>query len=238
MSPHRRFPPSAHEEPHLSGRIGWLRAAVLGANDGIISTSSLIMGVAAATPDRGAILIAGIASLTAGALSMAAGEYVSVSSQADTEKADLARERHELKHNPDGELRELAAIYVARGVEPGLAREVARQMTVHDALGAHARDEIGISEVVTARPVQAAFASAVTFAVGALLPLAAAIGSPPAWILYTVPAATLAALALLGALGAYAGGAGLLKGAVRVAFWGALAMAVTAAIGALVGYAV
>lgn len=238
MNPRRNTPPrSAHpEDPHLSGRTGWLRAAVLGANDGIISTASLIMGVAAATPSRSAILIAGVASVTAGALSMAAGEYVSVSSQSDTEKADLARERHELRQNPDAELHELAEIYVSRGVEPALAREVARQMTAHDALGAHARDEIGISEVVSARPVQAALTSAATFAMGAVLPLLAAALSPDAWLVYAVPAATLAALALLGALGAQAGGASLVKGAARVTFWGALAMAVTAAIGAIFGH--
>jgi VIT1/CCC1 family predicted Fe2+/Mn2+ transporter len=227
-----------HTEQHLASRIGWLRAAVLGANDGIISTSSLIMGVAAATPDRGAILLAGIAAMTAGALSMAAGEYVSVSSQADTEEADLARERKELVEQPEFELNELAEIYEKRGVEPALARDVAKQLMAKDALGVHAREELGITEITAARPVQAAITSAITFSAGAILPLLAAILSPTAWLLYTVPAATLLFLAVLGALGARAGGAGLLKGAVRVTFWGALAMAVTAAIGALVGHQV
>jgi VIT1/CCC1 family predicted Fe2+/Mn2+ transporter len=224
-----------HPESHLSSRIGWLRAAVLGANDGIISTSSLIVGVAAATPDRTAILIAGIAGLTAGALSMAAGEYVSVSSQSDTEEADLARERAELEEQPEFELEELADIYAARGVEKPLAREVARQLMAKDALGAHARDELGISEITTARPVQAAITSAITFAAGAILPLLAVIFSPTVWLIYSVPAATIVFLALLGALGAQAGGANLLVGAARVAFWGALAMAVTAGIGAIFG---
>jgi VIT1/CCC1 family predicted Fe2+/Mn2+ transporter len=224
-----------HSETHLSSRIGWLRAAVLGANDGIISTSSLIVGVAAATPDRTAILIAGVAGLTAGALSMAAGEYVSVSSQSDTEEADLARERAELEEQPEFELEELADIYAARGVEKPLAREVARQLMAKDALGANARDELGISEITTARPVQAAITSAITFAAGAILPLLAVIFSPTAWLIYSVPAATIVFLALLGALGAQAGGANLLVGAARVAFWGALAMAVTAGIGAIFG---
>lgn len=227
-----------HPELHLANRIGWLRAAVLGANDGIISTSSIIMGVAAATTDRGAILLAGIAALTAGALSMAAGEYVSVSSQSDTEEADLARERKELVEQPEFELEELAEIYRSRGVETALAREVARQLMAKDALGVHAREELGITDISTAQPVQAAITSALTFTVGAILPLLAAILSPSAWLLYVVPAATLIFLAFLGALGAQAGGAGLLKGAVRVAFWGALAMAVTAAIGALTGHSV
>jgi VIT1/CCC1 family predicted Fe2+/Mn2+ transporter len=228
----------AHPETHLSSRIGWLRAAVLGANDGIISTASLIVGVAAATPDRTAILIAGVAGLTAGALSMAAGEYVSVSSQSDTEEADLARERAELEEQPEFELEELADIYAARGVEKPLAREVARQLMAKDALGAHARDELGISEITTARPVQAAITSAITFAAGAILPLLAVIFSPTVWLIYSVPAATIVFLALLGALGAQAGGANLLVGAARVAFWGALAMAVTAGIGAIFGHVV
>jgi VIT1/CCC1 family predicted Fe2+/Mn2+ transporter len=224
-----------HSENHLSSRIGWLLAAVLGANYGIISTASLIVGVAAATPNRTAILIAGVAGLTAGALSMAAGEYVSVSSQSDTEEADLARERQELKEQPEFELEELADIYAARGVEKPLAREVARQLMAKDALGAHARDELGISEIVSARPVQAAATSAITFAAGAILPLLAVILSPLSLLVYVVPASTIAALALLGALGAQAGGANLLVGAVRVAFWGALAMAATAGIGAIFG---
>jgi VIT1/CCC1 family predicted Fe2+/Mn2+ transporter len=227
-----------HSETHLSSRIGWLRAAVLGANDGIISTASLIVGVAAATPDRTAILIAGVAGLTAGALSMAAGEYVSVSSQSDTEEADLARERAELIEQPEFELEELADIYAARGVEKPLAREVARQLMVKDAIGAHARDELGISEITSARPVQAALTSAITFAAGAALPLFTVILSPTAVLIYTVPAATIVFLALLGALGAQAGGANLLVGAARVAFWGALAMAVTAGIGAIFGHVI
>jgi VIT1/CCC1 family predicted Fe2+/Mn2+ transporter len=231
-------PRSLHPELHLSERIGWLRAAVLGANDGIISTASLIMGVAAATPDRGAILLAGIAGLAAGAMSMAAGEYVSVSSQSDTEQADLARERRELKDQPEFELTELAEIYEKRGIEQSLAREVAKQLMAKDALGAHARDELGISEITAARPVQAAITSAITFAVGAAMPLLTVILSPAAWLLYSVPAATIAGLAILGALGAGAGGANVFVGAVRVTFWGALAMAVTAAIGALVGHTV
>jgi vacuolar iron transporter family protein len=227
-----------HPEAHLTGRIGWLRAAVLGANDGIISTASLIVGVAAATPDYAAILIAGVAGLTAGALSMAAGEYVSVSSQSDTEEADLARERGELKDQPEFELEELADIYAARGVDKPLAREVARQLMAKDALGTHARDELGISEITTARPVQAALISALTFAIGAALPLLAVILSPTALLIYTVPATTIVFLALLGALGAQAGGANLFVGAVRVAFWGALAMAITAGIGAIFGHVV
>ena len=227
-----------HTEPHLSQRIGWLRAAVLGANDGIISTASMIIGMAAATPERSAILLAGIAALTAGALSMAAGEYVSVSSQADTEQADLARERIELKEDPEFELDELTQIYQQHGLEPALARKVAEQLTAKDALGAHAREELGITDVMAARPVQAAVTSALTFSAGAIMPLGAAILSPSQWLPYTVPAATLVFLAILGALGAHAGGANLVKGAARVAFWGALAMAVTAAIGALFGQVV
>jgi len=227
-----------HTETHLASRIGWLRAAVLGANDGIISTASLIMGVAAATPDRGAILLAGVAALTAGALSMAAGEYVSVSSQSDTEAADLTRERKELVEQPEFELNELAEIYEERGVEPALARQVAQQLMAKDALGVHAREELGINEITAAQPVLAAVTSAITFAAGAILPLLAAIVSPPASILYVVPAATLVFLAILGALGAYAGGANVAKGAARVAFWGAIAMAVTGGIGALFGHTV
>jgi VIT1/CCC1 family predicted Fe2+/Mn2+ transporter len=224
-----------HTEPHLSQRIGWLRAAVLGANDGIISTASMIIGMAAATPERSAILLAGIAALTAGALSMAAGEYVSVSSQADTEQADLARERIELKEQPEFELDELTEIYRQHGLEPALARKVAEQLTAKDALGTHAREELGITKITQAQPVLAAFTSALTFSAGAIMPLLAAILSPPQWLVYSVPAATLIFLAILGALGAQAGGANLVKGAARVAFWGALAMAVTAVIGALFG---
>ena len=228
----------SHLESHLTSRIGWLRAAVLGANDGIISTASLIVGVAAATPSRTAILVAGIAGLAAGAMSMAAGEYVSVSSQSDTENADLARERRELKEQPEFELNELTESYVARGVEAPLARQVAQQMMAKDALGTHAREELGITERTAAQPVLAAFTSAITFAVGAALPLLLVIVSPIAWLIPLVSAATLVFLAILGALGAWVGGANLLYGAVRVTFWGALAMAITAGIGAIFGQVV
>ncbi len=227
-----------HTEQHLASRVGWLRAAVLGANDGIISTSSLIVGVAAATPERGAILLAGIAGLVAGAMSMAAGEYVSVSSQSDSEEADLARERAELRDQPEFELNELAEIYVARGVEKPLAVEVARQLMAKDALGVHAREELGISELTAARPVQAAVTSAVTFSAGAAAPLVAAMLSPLPQVIWIVSGSTLFFLAVLGALGAWAGGANMLKGAARVTFWGAMAMAATALIGKLVGHAV
>lgn len=227
-----------HDETHLATRIGWLRAAVLGANDGIISTSSLIVGVAAATPNRAAMLVAGIAGLVAGAMSMAAGEYVSVSSQADTENADLARERRELKEQPEFELNELADIYVARGVEKPVAIEVARQLMAKDALGAHAREELGITEITAAQPVLAAITSAITFSVGAAAPLLLTILAPLAYIVPVISGGTLFFLAILGALGAHAGGAGLLKGAVRVTFWGAVAMGATALIGKLVGHAV
>ena len=222
---------AGHPELHFGERIGWLRAAVLGANDGIVSTASLVVGVAAAEAGRQGILIAGIAGLVAGAMSMAAGEYVSVSSQADTEKADLARERRELEVSPEGELRELAEIYVARGLEPELAHRVAEQLTAHDALQAHARDELGFTTMHAARPVQAALASAATFAVGAALPLAVAAVAPVAWIIGVVAGSSLMLLALLGSLAAHAGGAGRLRGALRVTFWGALAMALTAAVG-------
>ncbi|MBX3533331.1 MAG: VIT family protein [Xanthobacteraceae bacterium] len=227
-----------HDESHLATRIGWLRAAVLGANDGIISTSSLIVGVAAATPDRAAMLVAGVAGLAAGAMSMAAGEYVSVSSQADTEKADLARETRELKEQPEFELNELADIYVARGVEKPVALEVAKQLMAKDALGAHAREELGITEITTAQPVLAAVTSAITFAAGAAAPLLLTIFAPLSVVVPVISGGTLFFLAILGALGAHAGGAGLLKGAVRVTFWGAVAMAATALIGKLVGHAV
>ena len=227
-----------HDETHLATRIGWLRAAVLGANDGIISTSSLIVGVAAATPDRTAMLIAGVAGVVAGAMSMAAGEYVSVSSQADTEKADLARETRELKEQPEFELKELADIYVSRGVEKPLALEVAKQLMAKDALGVHAREELGITDISAAQPVLAAVTSAITFAVGAAAPLLLTIFAPLSHIVWIVSGGTLVFLAALGALGAYAGGASLLKGAARVTFWGAVAMAATAAIGKLVGVAV
>lgn len=227
-----------HSERHVVSRIGWLRAAVLGANDGIVSTASLIVGVASATSGRTEVLVAGIAGLVAGAMSMAAGEYVSVSSQADAERADLDRERQELLDDPAGELKELSGIYEERGLDSRLAAQVAEQLTAHDALAAHARDELGISETVTARPVQAAIASALSFGVGAALPLLALVLSPTNLIAPIVAAATLAALFGLGALGARAGGAAIIKPALRVTFWGALAMAITAGIGALVGAAV
>jgi VIT1/CCC1 family predicted Fe2+/Mn2+ transporter len=224
-----------HLEDHRTERIGWLRAAVLGANDGIVSTASLVVGVAAAEAARGAVLTAGVAGLVAGAMSMAAGEYVSVSSQADTEKADLARERRELATEPEAELQELAGIYERRGLESALARQVAEQLTARDALGAHARDELGISEVLSARPVQAAFASAGTFAVGALLPLLVAGIAPARALIPLVSGASLVFLARLGGLAARTGGAPMLAGTARVTFWGALAMALTAAVGALFG---
>ncbi len=227
-----------HNERHLVSRIGWLRAAVLGANDGIVSTASLIVGVAAAQAAPADVLVAGIAGLVAGAMSMAAGEYVSVSSQSDTEAADLTRERAELGQDPEAEHQELASIYVKRGIEPELARQVAGQLMAKDALGAHARDELGISEITTARPVQAALTSAATFAVGAALPLLMVVLTPAAWLVPAVSVASLGFLALLGAVGARAGGAGVVKPMLRVTFWGALAMGLTAGIGALVGTAV
>jgi VIT1/CCC1 family predicted Fe2+/Mn2+ transporter len=222
-------------ESHLVDRIGWLRAAVLGANDGIVSTASLIVGVAAATTTQGAVLIAGAAGLVAGAMSMAAGEYVSVSSQSDSEQADLTRERKELHENREFEQEELAQIYVKRGVDQELARQVARQLMAKDALTAHARDELGISEITTARPVQAALTSAVTFSIGAAMPLLMVIVSPAGALVPIVSAASLGFLALLGAIGARAGGANVLRATVRVTFWGALAMALTAGIGKLFG---
>jgi VIT1/CCC1 family predicted Fe2+/Mn2+ transporter len=224
-----------HPERHLVTRIGWLRAAVLGANDGIVSTASLIVGVAAASPARSDVLIAGVAGLVAGAMSMAAGEYVSVSSQSDTEQADLARERAELKSQPRAELQELSQIYVKRGVHPDIALKVAEQLMAKDALGAHARDELGISEITTAQPVQAALTSAATFAIGAAMPLLMVIVSPLNLMIPMVSAASLAFLALLGAIGARAGGANVLRATVRVTFWGALALALTAGIGKLFG---
>ena len=227
-----------HPESHLVSRIGWLRAAVLGANDGIVSTASLIVGVAAASASSSEILVAGVAGLVAGAMSMAAGEYVSVSSQSDTEGADLARERAELASQPDFERDELAQIYVKRGLEPKLAQKVADQLMAKDALGAHARDELGISEVTAARPVQAALTSAATFAIGAAMPLLMVVVAPPSAIAPIVSLASLAFLALLGAVGARAGGADVTKATLRVTFWGAMAMALTAGIGALVGTAV
>lgn len=224
-----------HGESHLVERIGWLRAAVLGANDGIISTASLILGVASAAVSQGDVLLAGIAGLVAGAMSMAAGEYVSVSSQSDTEHADLAREKRELTDDPRFEREELAQIYVARGVEPDLAREVASQLMARDALGAHARDELGISEISTARPVQAALASAATFSIGAAAPLALVVVAPSNALIPVVSAGSLLFLSLLGAIGAKAGGAGLLRPTIRVTFWGAFAMGLTAGIGAVFG---
>ncbi|MCB0216123.1 MAG: VIT family protein [Caldilineae bacterium] len=224
-----------HLERHYAERIGWLRAAVLGANDGIVSTASLVVGVAAAQAAHADILIAGMAGLVAGAMSMAAGEFVSVSSQADTEKADLARERLELTQDPESELAELTAIYVGRGLDAALARQVADQLTAHDALAAHARDELGLTEVHTARPIQAAIASALTFALGAALPLLIAWLSPLTVVIPAVAVGSLLLLAAMGALASSAGGAKVLVGAARVTFWGAVAMAATAAIGALFG---
>jgi VIT1/CCC1 family predicted Fe2+/Mn2+ transporter len=224
-----------HKERHRSERIGWLRAAVLGANDGIVSTASLVLGVAAAGATRSGIIIAGIAGLVAGAMSMAAGEYVSVSSQADTEEADLARERQELATEDKSEHAELASIYVGRGLEPALARQVADQLMARDALGAHARDELGISDLQRARPVQAAFASAGTFSVGAAMPLLAALLTPARTLPAVVTGTSLAFLAILGWLAARAGGAPATVGALRVTFWGALAMALTYGVGALFG---
>jgi vacuolar iron transporter family protein len=220
-----------HSESHKSHRIGWLRAAVLGANDGIVSTASLVIGVAAANTSHESILLTGIAGLVAGAMSMAAGEYVSVSSQADTETADLAKEAEELMTDPEHELKELQGIYMSRGLSKNLAFQVAEELTAHDALGAHARDELGISEIVTAKPIQAALTSATTFAVGAALPLVVVMFSTKTWIIGTVALLSLFFLALLGGLAAKAGGANLWKGALRVAFWGALAMIVTAVVG-------
>ena len=224
-----------HRENHLLERIGWLRAAVLGANDGIVSTASLIVGVAASNAEPREILVVGAAGLVAGAMSMAAGEYVSVSSQSDTEQADLAKEAKELHEYPDAEREELAQIYVGRGLTLDLARQVAVQLMDHDKLGAHARDELGISEVTTARPVQAAMASAASFAVGAALPLVTVLLAPAGMLIPAVSVLSLALLSLLGAIGARAGGADPVKGAARVGFWGAAAMAMTAGIGAVFG---
>ena len=226
-----------HLERHRTDRIGWLRAAVLGANDGIVSTASLVLGVAAAGASSKSILVAGVAGLVAGAMSMAAGEYVSVSSQADTERADLNRERQELATAPESEHKELAGIYVQRGLDAGLAAEVATQLMAHDALGAHMRDELGISETMTARPIQAGLASAATFAVGAAMPLLVALLAPASATLWAVSVTSLLFLTILGSLAARAGGASVLKAAARVTFWGALAMALTAGVGALFGVA-
>jgi VIT1/CCC1 family predicted Fe2+/Mn2+ transporter len=227
--------PAGNKERHRTGRIGWLRAAVLGANDGILSTSSLLLGVAAAHASHTNVLVAGVAGLVAGSMSMAAGEYVSVQSQADTEQADLAVERAELKADDKGEQKELMAIYVARGLEPALAKQVAEQLMAHDAIGAHARDELGISETLRARPIQAALASAGSFAIGAAMPLLITVISPAAGLIPLVSGTSLVFLALLGGMAARAGGAGVTAGAIRVTFWGALAMALTAGVGALSG---
>ena len=227
-----------HTENHLVSRIGWLRAAVLGANDGIVSTASLIVGVASAAAGTSEVLVAGVAGLVAGAMSMAAGEYVSVSSQSDTEHADLDRERVELETQPAFEREELAQIYVKRGLTADLAHQVAEQLMAKDALGAHAHDELGISEMTTARPIQAALTSAATFAVGAAMPLTMVLVAPTASLVWAVSAASLLFLACLGAIGAKAGGANVMKATLRVTFWGAFAMALTAGIGALVGTAV
>ncbi len=224
-----------HIERHRTARIGWLRAAVLGANDGIVSTASLVIGVAAAGSTQGTVLVSGVAGLVAGAMSMAAGEYVSVHSQADTEKADLTRERAELALDPAAERRELTAIYVTRGLDQSLAQRVAEQLMKHDAIGAHARDELGISETLIARPVQAALSSAASFAVGAVLPLAVTALAPTQGMIPWVSGTSLVFLALLGAMAARVGGAGAWIGAGRVTFWGALAMAITAGVGALFG---
>ena len=227
---HRR-----HHEGHLTGRVGWLRAAVLGANDGIVSTASLVLGVAAAHASGQNVLVAGVAGLVAGSMSMAAGEYVSVHSQADSEHAELERERHELRAHGDAEHKELATIYVRRGLDPTLAKEVAEQLMAHDALDAHARDELGITEAFKARPLQAAGASALSFAVGSALPLLVVLLAPIAMLVWLVFATSLVFLAVLGALAAQAGGAKIGIGAMRITFWGALAMAITAGVGMLFG---
>lgn len=229
------MPAARHDERHLIQRIGWLRAAVLGANDGLLSTASLIVGVAAAGSPKSAVLVAGLAGLAAGAMSMAAGEFVSVSSQADTESADIARERSELAASPASELSELAAIYVERGVDPDLARQVAAQMMTRDALGSHLQDELGLSEIVNAAPVQAALVSAATFSAGAAAPVAVAALAPAISVVIWVMSGTIVALAVLGALGAAAGGASRWRGMIRVMFWGVLAMAVTAGVGRVFG---
>ncbi len=228
----------SHRERHKTERIGWLRAAVLGANDGIVSTASLVVGVAASNATHNSVLIAGVAGLVAGALSMAAGEYVSVSSQADTEQADLGRERAELATDIESERDELTSIYISRGLDPGLARQVALKLMEKDPLKAHARDELGITEAASARPIQAALTSALTFAAGAALPLLAVLAAPLSVTVPVVSATSLLFLALLGALAAHTGGASILKGAVRVTFWGALAMGLTAGVGALFGTSV
>lgn len=227
--------PHRHHERHKSQHSGWLRAAVLGANDGIISTASLMMGMATAGVSNSTILLSGIAGLVAGAMSMAAGEYVSVRSQADTEAADLARETHELETNPAAEHRELEEIYIARGLERELAREVAKQLMAQDALGAHARDELGITDIFAARPLQAALTSALTFSVGAFIPLLVVLLHPPELLAFAITSISLIALVVLGGLAAKAGGANIVNGAIRVSFWGAAAMTLTAAAGHIFG---
>ena len=230
--------PHIHRESHRAARIGWLRAAVLGANDGTISVASLIIGVAAAGAAQSSILLTGVAGLVAGAMSMAAGEYVSVQSQADTESADIEREKHELESQPERELAELTSIYVSRGLDQPLARLVAEKLMSSDALGAHARDELGITETLRARPIQAALASATFFAVGAIVPIAAALLAPSGWVAEFSSATALVTLVILGGTAAYAGSASIARGAMRVAFWGALAMGLTAGVGRLFGTAV
>ena len=225
-----------HKEKHLTGRFGWLRAAVLGANDGIVSTASLVLGVAAAQVSTHAVLLAGTAGLVAGAMSMAAGEYVSVQSQADSERAELEKEREELRTDHAGEHKELAAIYVGRGLDPALAGDVADQLMAHDALDAHARDELGITETMRARPLQAAAASALSFAIGALFPLLVVLVAPASVLRWCVFVLALVLLAVLGALAARTGGAAPVPGAVRIACWGAVAMAITSGVGTLVGH--
>lgn len=227
--------PPLHREMHRSHHIGWLRAAVLGANDGVVSVSSLVVGVAASGATQSNVLLTGVAGLVAGALSMAAGEYISVQSQADTENADLARERRELAEQPETELDELTDIYVSRGLERDLAHQVAIQLTAHDALSVHAREELGITETLMARPIQAALASAAAFAVGAVIPILAAIIASPKMVGTITSTATIITLAALGSLAAFVGGADILRGAVRVTFWGALAMGATALVGKLMG---
>jgi vacuolar iron transporter family protein len=229
--------PGRQRERHRTGQMGWLRAAVLGANDGILSTASLVLGVAAAHGTHSSVVVAGVAGLVAGAMAMAAGEYVSVHSQADTEHADLERERAELRADDKGEHKELMAIYIGRGLDPSLAKQVADQLMAHDALGAHARDELGISETLRARPIQAAFASAGSFAVGAAMPLLVTALAPEGNLIILVSGTSVLFLALLGALAARAGGAGMMAGALRVTFWGALAMGTTAGVGVLFGTA-
>jgi VIT1/CCC1 family predicted Fe2+/Mn2+ transporter len=230
--------PHIHQESHRAGRIGWLRAAVLGANDGTISVASLVVGVAAAGAPQGSILLTGVAGLVAGAMSMAAGEYVSVQSQADTEEADIETEKRELKNEPERELAELTSVYVSRGLDQPLARLVAEKLMSSDALGAHSRDELGITETLRARPIQAAFASAISFVAGAVIPIAAAWLAPSARVAIVSSATALVTLVVLGGTAAYAGGASIVKGALRVAFWGALAMGITAGVGRLFGAAV